>query len=222
MTTLAVQKREAKGPKAGALRRAGSLPAVVYGAHQASTPITVDARAFEKALEAAGESTIVSLEGLGAALPTLIHEVDLDPVTHKPRHIDFYAVTKGQKVEVAVPLSYIGESPAVKAGANMNMVKVLHELDIEADPMNLPHELEVDIGGLASVGDQIHAKDIRLPAGVTLITDPEEVIVLIQEVEEEKVEEAPVDLSAIEVEGKGKEEGEGEAGEGEAGEEESK
>ena len=136
MTTLEVKKRETAGPKAGALRRAGSLPAVVYGAHQASTPITVDARAFEKALEAAGESTIVSLEGLGAALPTLLHEVNLDAVTHLPRHVDFYAVTKGQKVEVAVPLSYLGESPAVKAGANM--VKVVHELEVEADTSPTP------------------------------------------------------------------------------------
>ena len=225
MTTLAVQKREKAGPKARALRRAGSIPAVVYGAHQASTPITVDARAFEKALEAAGESTIVSLEGLGTALPTLIHEVDLDPVLHTPRHVDFYAVTKGQKVEVAVPLVYVGESLAVKDGANL--VKVLHELEVEADPVNLPHELEVDISSLAAVGDQIHAGEVRLPAGVTLITDPEEVILLIQEVEEEPEEvAAPADLSAIEVEGKGlatqagKEVAEGE--EAEAGAEEAK
>ncbi len=211
MTTLTVAKREAKGPKAPALRRAGSLPAVVYGAHQVATAIVVDARAFGKALASAGESTIVSLEGLGASLPTLIHEVDLDPVTHMPRHVDFYAVTKGEKVEVAVPLEFVGESPAVKAGANL--VRVLHELEVEADPMNLPHELTVDVSVLAEVGSQIHAADVRLPAGVTLVTEPEEVVALIQEVEEEVAEEAaPADLSAIEVEGKGKEEGaEGEA-----------
>ena len=198
---LQVDKRDTG--TARALRRAGALPAVVYGAHQASTAIAVDARAFGKALEAAGESSIVTLEGLGAPLSTLIHEVDLDPVTYLPRHVDFYAVTKGQMVEVAVPLSYVGESPAVKLGANL--VKVLHEIEVEADPMNLPHEIEVDVSLLAEVGDQIHAKNLALPSGVTLVTDPEEVIALIQEVEEEKVEEAPVDLSAIEVEAKGKE-----------------
>ena len=209
MTTLTVAKRGVPGLRAPALRRAGQLPAVVYGAHQASTPITVDARAFGKALASAGESTIVSLEGLGAPLATLIHEVDLDPVLHTPRHVDFYAVTKGQKVEVAVPLEFVGESPAVKAGANL--VRVLHELEVEADPINLPHELEVDISILVAVGEQIHAKDVRLPAGVMLMTDPEEVIVLIQEVEEEPEEVAPpVDLSAIEVEAKGKEAEEGE------------
>ena len=210
MTTLTVARREATGPKAPALRRAGALPAVVYGAHQAATAIVVDARAFGKALASAGESTIVSLEGLGGpALATLIHEVDLDPVTHLPRHVDFYAVTKGEKVEVAVPLEFVGESPAVKAGANL--VRVLHELAVEADPANLPHEITIDVSILAEIGAQIHAGDVKLPAGVTLVTDPEEVVALIQEVEEEPEEvAAPADLSAIEVEGKGKETEEGE------------
>src|SRR3989344_1608651 len=203
MTTLPVQKREAAGATARALRRAGSLPAVVYGAHQAATSIVVDARAFGKALEAAGEATIVSLEGLGTpALATLIHEVDLDPVLHTPRHVDFYAVTKGQKVEVAVLLEFVGESPAVKAGANL--VRGLHELTVEADPMSLPHEFVIDVSVLAEVGAQIHASDVQLPTGVMLITAREEFIALIKKVEGEPEEvAAPADLSAIEVEGKG-------------------
>ncbi len=204
MLTLSVEKREGAGAKASAIRRAGKVPAVVYGGTHASTPISVDARAFDKVLREAGESTIVSLQGLGADVPTLIHEVDLDPVLHIPRHIDFYAVTKGQKVEVAIPLSFVGESAAVKAGANL--VKVMHELEVEADPMQLPHEIEVDLAKLAAIGDQIHAGDLVLPAGVTLNIEPEEVVVLVQEVVEEVAEEAPADLSSIEVEKKGKEE----------------
>ncbi|HUY62489.1 MAG TPA: 50S ribosomal protein L25 [Candidatus Paceibacterota bacterium] len=205
MPTLAIEKRAAAGAKAPALRRAGKLPGVVYGRNQEATPIAVDARAFAKVLTEAGESTIVSLTGLGAGdVPTLIHEVDLDPISHQPRHVDFYAVTKGQKVEVAIPLEFVGESPAVEAGANL--VKVLYELLVEADPMNLPHDITVDLSSLAAIGDQIHARDLMLPAGVALITEPEEVIVLVQEVVEEKEEEAaPADLSTIEVEEKGKE-----------------
>ena len=81
-----------------------------------------------------------------------------------------------------------------------------------ADRMSLPHELVVDVSGLAEVGAQIHAGDLKLPAGVSLALDPEEVVALIQEVEEEPVEEAsPVDLSAIEVEAKGKETEDGES-----------
>ncbi len=210
MLTLSVEKRDEAAASSGALRRAGSLPAVVYGANQASTPITVEARAFQKVLREAGEATIVSLTGLGASLPTLIHEVDLDPLTSLPRHVDFYAVTKGEKVEVAIPLEFIGESPAVEAGANL--VKVLHEIEIEADPMNLPHDIPVDLAVLAAINDRICAKDLVLPAGVTLVSEPDEVIALVQEVVEEKEEVvAPAGISAIEVEKKGKEEAGAEA-----------
>lgn len=203
MLKLKAEKR-AEGARAAAIRRAGSVPAVVYGPHQAAMPIAVDARAFGKVFREAGESSVISLEGLGADLPVLVHEVDLDPVAHAPRHIDFYAVTKGEKIEVAIPLAFVGESEAVRAGANL--VKVLHELEVEADPMKLPHELEVDITVLAAVGDRIAAKDIKLPSGVTLVTDPEEVVALVQEVAEEKEETSAADLGAIEVEKKGKEE----------------
>jgi large subunit ribosomal protein L25 len=212
MLTLTVEKRSGTGAKAPALRRAGIIPGVVYGAHKEATPVSVKATAFQKVLREAGEATIVSLAGLGEPLPTLIHEVDLDPLTNLPRHVDFYAVTKGQKVEVAIPLAFEGSSPAVEAGANL--VKVLHELEVEADPMNLPHDIKVDISVLVKIGDRIHASDLKLPAGVALALPPEEVVALVQEVVEEKVEEvaAPADLSAIEVEKKGKEE----AAEGEA------
>ncbi len=215
MLTLTVNKRA--GTNVPALRRTGSIPAVVYGAHQESTPITVEARAFEKVLREAGEATIVSLEGLGEPLPTLIYEVDLDPITNHPRHVDFYAVTKGEKVEVAIPLVFVGESPAVDAGANL--VKVLHEIEVEADPMNLPHEIAVDLSVLAKIDDQIHAKDLALPPGVMLVTDPNGVVALAQEVVEEKEEVAvpTADIASIEVEKKGKEkEGEAEAPEAKA------
>ena len=205
MLTLAVEKRIDAGASAPALRRAGSIPAVVYGAHHAATPISVEARAFEKVLREAGEATIVSLTGIGESLPTLIHEVDLDPLTNHPRHVDFYAVTKGEKVEVHVPLEFIGESPAVEKGANL--VKVFHELEVEADPMNLPHNINVDVSVLVALGDKIHASDIVLPSGIKLVTPAEEVVALVQEIVEEKEEEiAPVDISSIEVEKKGKEE----------------
>jgi len=203
MLTLTVEKRDTKNTGPKALLRAGSIPAVVYGAHHESTPISVPSLAFVKVLREAGEATIVSLGGLGAALPTLIHEVDLDPLTNQPRHIDFYAVTKGEKVEVAIPLTFEGSSPAVEAGANL--VKVLHEIDIEADPMNLPHAISVDLSLLVAINDQIHVRDLKLPAGVELVTSVDDVVVLVQAVVEEKEEAAvPADLSAIEVEKKGK------------------
>ncbi|MEK7179670.1 MAG: 50S ribosomal protein L25 [Patescibacteria group bacterium] len=207
MLTLKVEKRKENGASAPVLRRAGGIPGVVYGAHHTATPIAISAIAFGKVLREAGEATIVSLAGLGEPLPTLIHEVDLDPLTNLPRHVDFYAVTKGEKVEVHIPLEFIGVSAAVEAGANL--VKVMHELEVEADPMNLPHDIKVDISALKVLGDKIHASDLILPKDITLVTPAEEVVALVQEVVEEKEEEvvAPVaDIASIEVEKKGKEE----------------
>ncbi len=211
MHTLTATKRDTAS-SLSALRRAGSLPAVVYGPKQKAVSIVLPLKAFEKMLRVAGESSIIELSGVEAApLQVLIHDVDHHPVTSVPRHADFYAIEKGAKVEVKVPLVFVGESPAAKDGANI--VKVLHEVEIEAEAAALPHELKVDISLIQKIGDQIRAKDIVLPAGVTLNTALEEVIALAQEVKEEVVE-APVavDLSAIEVEKKGKEEVEGEAG----------
>ena len=210
MLTLKVEKRTNDSANASVLRRAGSIPAVVYGAHQPSTPIAIEARTFEKVLREAGEATIVSLTGLHgptSTLPTLIHEVDLDPLTNQPRHVDFYAVTKGEKVEVAIPLTFVGESPAVEQGANL--VKVLHEIEVKADPMNLPHSIEVNLSVLVALGDRIYARDLVLPTGVEFTSELEEVVALVQEVIEEKEEVvAPIaDIASIEVEKKGKEEG---------------
>lgn len=204
MLTLSVEKRDKKVATLSSLRLAGSIPGVVYGAHQSSTPITLNAKAFAKILHEAGEATIVSLSGMGAALPTLIHEVSYDPLKGHPTHVDFYAVTKGEKVEVAIPLTFIGESPAVDAGANL--VKVMHEVEVKADPMNLPHDITVDLSLLKELNAQIHVKDLVLPAGVELMSEPEDVVVLTQEVAAERAEETSADIASIEVEKKGKEE----------------
>ena len=210
MLTLSVEKRDKTAATLSSLRLAGFIPGVVYGAHHESTPVSINAKAFAKILHEAGEATIVSLSGLGAAVPTLIHEVTYDPLKSFPTHVDFYAVTKGEKVEVAIPLTFIGESPAVEAGANL--VKVIHEVEVKADPMNLPHTIEVDLSMLKELNAQIHVKDLVLPKGVELVTDAEDVVVLTQEVTAEKVEEVVAsDIDSIEVEKKGKDEGAGSA-----------
>lgn len=206
MLTLPVEKRDKTVATLSSLRLLGFIPGVVYGARHESTSISINAKNFAKILHEAGEATIVSLSGLGAALPTLIHEVTFDPLKSFPTHVDFYAVTKGEKVEVAIPLIFIGESPAVEAGANL--VKVMHEVEVKADPMNLPHDITVDLSQLKELNAQIHMKDLVLPAGVELMSEPEDVVVLTQEVVAEKVEEVVAsNIDSIEVEKKGKDEG---------------
>ncbi|MEN9524521.1 MAG: hypothetical protein RL536_590, partial [Candidatus Parcubacteria bacterium] len=127
-------------------------------------------------------------------------------------HADFYVIEKGKKVEVAVQLVFAGVSPAVKDKAGI-LVKVHREIEIEAAPRDLPHDIAVDISKLVELTDVIKAKDLVLPKSVELKINPEEVIASIA-VAKEEVEEAPaaIDMSAIEVEAKGKEVKEGEEG----------
>mgnify|MGYP001571536065 FL=1 len=210
MITLKVEKRDIKEPL-GEMRKAGKIPAVFYGKKEAATSIKLPFAIFEKTLKEAGESTILHLEGDGIDVDVLIHEVDLDPVTDKPRHADFYAIEKGKKLEIKIPLEFIGVAPAVKDLGGV-LVKVMHEVEIEALPKDLPHKLEVDISSLATFDNVITAANIKLPEGVTLRIKPEEVVASVYEPKEEVVEVAPVDLSTIEVAKKGKEAKEGAEG----------
>lgn len=210
---LTVEKRDT-ATKPHALRRKGLLPAVVYGRSEKSTPITVDAKEFNKIFHAAGESTVISLKGLGIAKDALIHEVDFDVLTGVPMHADFYAIEKGQKVTVSVPLEFDGVSPAVKDKGGV-LTKIMHELEIECEPKDLPHAISVDISALVELDSQIHVSDLKLPPSAKISAALEEVVAMISIIQEEKEEEAaPADLSAIEIsEERGKKEEEGAAGE---------
>lgn len=219
MITLNVEKRDLK-VSLSEIRKAGKMPAVFYGKKEQSTPIMLPLAVFEKTLKEAGESTILHLDGEGIDVDVLIHDVDLDPVTDKPRHADFYAIEKGKKLHIQVPIEFVGVAPAVKDLGGI-LVKVAHEIDIEALPKDLPHNIEVDISKLATFDDVITAGEIKMPEGVTLKAKPEEIIASVYEPKDEVVEETPVDLSTIEVAKKGKEAKEGEEG-GEAPAEEKK
>jgi large subunit ribosomal protein L25 len=207
MLTLRTEIRD-KHTKPETVRKAGKIPAVFYGKKEASTPISVSNIDFLKVWGEAGESSVITLETPEGSKESLIQDVDIDPVTGNPRHADFYVFEKGHKVEVELPIEFIGISPAVKEQGGM-LVKVLHELKVEAMPKDLPHNIEIDTSVLLNFDDQITAQEIKLPPGVELLENPEEVVVLVSAPREEKEEEvAPIDLSSIEVEKKGKEEGE--------------
>jgi len=210
MLSLNVEKREKLG-KLESVRQAGKVPAVFYGPKEASTSISVSAIDFKKVWKKAGESSVIILKDeKGNEHEALIHEVDAHPLTGEARHVDFYVIEKGKKVQVAVPLVFSGISPAVKDLGGI-LVKVMRVMEIEAAPRDLPHELIVDISKLNTLTSTIHAKDITLPNGVELKIDANDVVASIAEAKEEVVE-APtaIDMSAIEVETKGKEPKEGE------------
>ncbi len=203
---LQASPREARGKKLVALRKEGVLPGVMYGAKEAALPLSLSLKDFEKLFATAGESTLIVLKGLGADKEVLVHDVSHDPVSGAIIHVDFYAVEQGKTLTVDVPLEFVGEAPALKTPST-TLTKVLYEVEVECMPRSIPQHLEVDLSSLAEVGDAIYLKDIKLPSGVELVADGEDVIVIVSEVEEEV--ETPAegpDMSQIDVEKKGKKE----------------
>ncbi len=210
MNTLTATKR-GKAEKLATIRTNGMVPAVVYGAQVENQLISVLSTDFVKVFRLAGETSTIVLDIAGATekdksskVDVLIHEVQVDPIKGNPIHIDFLAVDMNKPVEVAIPLEFVGVAKAEKDGLG-TLVKVLHEIEVEALPKDLPHSIEVDVTSIETLEDQIHVGDIKLPKGVNLVTEENEVVALVAAAKEEK-EVAPVDLSAIEVEKKGKKE----------------
>lgn len=215
MNILTATKRS-KSDNLGVIRNNGMIPGVVYGVRVENTMVSVSSIDFEKIFKIAGESSTIVLEIKGdeskketaKKVDVLIHDMQVDPIKGFPTHIDFLAIDMNKAIRVNIPVEFIGLAPAEKDGLGV-MVKVLHEIEIEALPKDLPHNVTVDVSVLLLLGDQIHVKDIVLPKGVTAKTQADEVVALIAAIKEEPVEEAPVDLTAIEVEKKGKQDEEG-------------
>lgn len=180
----------ASGANLKDLRRGGQVPAVVYGNNVENTLIHIEEIALKKAHMKAGESTLVELDIDGKSMPVLFHSVDLDPVSDRMIHVDFYAVDMKKEVEAEVHVRFENESPAVKDGAIL--VTALHEILVQALPANLPHDLALDISKLTTMGGTLTVADIVVPTGVTILTPADTVVVIAQEPREEVVEEAPV------------------------------
>ena len=185
MLELEIKARDSKESNES-LRAGGSIPAVLYGPKEDATAISVDGRVFERLFKQAGETTIIKLKGVGDDKETLVHDVQLHPVTDMPLHADFYVLEKGKKIEIKIPLEFVGVAPAEKAGHIV--VKALHEVEIEVLPTELPQHLDVDISKLENVGDHITAKEIKLPPSAELKTDAEEIVASVTAFVEEKIE----------------------------------
>ena len=198
---IKAEKREVFGKALSEARLRGELPAVIYGPKEEAMPVFVPFGVFKKIWHEAGESTLIELNIDGAKKDVLIHDVDIDPIKSYPRHVDFYAVDLTKKLTVSVALVFEGEAPAVKLGGIL--VKVMREVEVEAMPKDLPHEIKVDVSSLEWFEDRITIADLKLPKGVMAVAEPEEVVVL---AEAPKLEEAPaeeaVSLADIEIVGR--------------------
>ncbi len=203
MFEIQTENREVFGKKLEPFRKKGKLPAVLYGPKEKTQPIFISLKDFKKLWNEAGESTVIQLNLDDTKKEVLIQGVAMDPVKGEPVHVDFYAVQMDKPIQASVSLVFEGISPAVKNLGGI-LVKVMHEIEVEALPKNLPHELSVDISTLANFEDKISAKAIILPKGVKLISNPDETIALIEAPrgEEAPAAEEKIAFEEIEVVGK--------------------
>jgi large subunit ribosomal protein L25 len=186
---LEVSKREITGKKVRFLRRQGIVPANIYGHGIESTPINVDTRSLKHLLSHAGKTDLISLKVDNSKDPirVLMREIQKNPLTDEPLHVDFYKVSMTEKIKTEVPLVFIGEAPVLKKVKNSSIFHLIDSLYIEALPDDLPHSLEVDVSHLEELDHTIHVKDIPLGRGITLLSDPEQMAVKVAEVKKEEV-----------------------------------
>jgi large subunit ribosomal protein L25 len=194
---LQATKREILGKKVGALRRAGKLPAVLYGHRIESTPIMLDAREATLRLSHLTTSSLVMIDLEGTEYPALVREKQRDYLKNRLLHLDFQVISMTEKVTTKVGIELTGTAPAVKA-FNAVIVTVLNELEIECMPQELPARVVIDISGLTEVGAALHVRDVVISDQVKILDDPDETIVVASATREEKavVEEAAVEEEA--------------------------
>ncbi len=176
---LAVEKRSTLGKNEARRSRAGGrIPAVVYGAGKPNVPISVDRKSLSDLFrEGAGENAIflLKLAGSDQSRHAMIREMQRDPVSRKPLHIDFVRVLMDVKVTVNVPIEIVGVAKGVKQDQGILDV-VTREIEIECLPSNIPAHIAVDVSELA-IGDAIRVAELPAMEGVQIVDNPEKVVV---------------------------------------------
>ena len=210
---LKASKRDVIGKQVKALRRAGQLPAIMYGRHTENPiAIVLDTRDTTRALAKVSSSSLVMIDLDGQQIPALIREKQRDFIKNRLLHIDFLVVSLTEKLTASVSIELTGLSLAVK-DFNAVLVSGLSEIEVECLPTDLPEKIVVDLAALAKVGDTIHVSDLVLAENIKILSSPEEMIVIATAAKVEEVVEAVVAPVAgseeVEVIEKGKKEEEG-------------
>jgi large subunit ribosomal protein L25 len=177
--TLKLTERTELGKAVKALRRSGQVPANIYERGAASQAVSVPLTDMTRVYHAAGKHHPVELTIGNKKRLAMIKDVDLEPVKGWIRHVGFHAVNKNETVEAEIPVRIDGDIPAERIS-----LMVLHTLDtvvVEALPGDLPDELLVDGAKLAEVGDKVSVADLVAPEGVTILTDPDQTIAVVEE-----------------------------------------
>src|SRR3990167_5520227 len=203
---LKASLRDAKKGAVSRIRTSGGIPAVLYGHKIKNANLALDAKEFGLVYKTAGESSVLKLEVEGEKSPrnVLIHDTALDPVKGSVAHIDLYEVLMDEKIRTGIHLIFEGESAAVKSEGGV-LVKNIYEIEVEALPADLPHEIKVDISKLATFQDSITLADLPVSPKVKVFGDPKEIIAKVAPPRTQEEVVAKVEDIKVETEEKKKE-----------------
>lgn len=158
-------------------RRAGQVPAVLYG-HGEPRPILVEARGIDKALRTgAGSNVVIGLKLEGAEELAIVRDLQRQSLTRAITHIDFQRVLLTEKITTTVPLEISGIAPALKEGGIL--MQMIREVEVEALPLSIPDRIAVDVTKLAAIGDSVHVGELTMPEGVEMVTGADVTVVTI-------------------------------------------
>lgn len=182
--------REVVGKKTASLRRKGITPIHLFGRDMESLTLQCDSVQLERAIAKVGMTRPIDLELDNKAKDgsVFIREIQRDPIKRGVLHADFYLVRKGEKIRLDVPIVFIGEAPAMKEKGRI-LTQATSKLSIECLPDNIPSQVQVDISALTGLDKTITVKDIVLGPDITVDEDPDQLIVKVSEMAEERVEE---------------------------------
>jgi large subunit ribosomal protein L25 len=206
---LQAKSRDVHGKKAKQLRAESWVPAVMYGPDTPSLSIQADERLLSRAIMTAGSTSLINLSIEGETKPhvVLAREIQRNPVNDRLLHVDFLELRLTEMVKTFPRLVIIGEAPIVKSGAAV-LIHGMTEVEVECLPTDLINSIEVDISALEGMGDAVTVGQLPVPPGVTILADPNDVVVSVvpARVELEEVEEEVWEEEGIEIDQEGEEE----------------
>jgi large subunit ribosomal protein L25 len=165
----------------GALRRSGFVPGNVYGPGKKSLPVQVEAKAFQGIVREASPTTMINLTIGSETEPRSVYlqHIQWQWLKREPFHLDFYEVNLKRHMRSTIQLIFRGESPAAKL-ADVVLIQPASQIHVEALPDDMPEAIVVDLSVLKEIDQSIHARDLKLPEGVTLLGDPDDLIARVQ------------------------------------------
>jgi large subunit ribosomal protein L25 len=169
---LKAEKRDVIGKQVRAMRRAGKLPAVIYGRHTDPVSIALDAHNASLVLGRLTSSSLVTIDLDGQEYQALVREKQRDYIKNRLLHVDFLAVSLNETLTATVSINFVGVSTAVK-DFNAVLVTNLQSLEVECLPTDLPERIEVDISVLNRPGESIRVRDVKVSDKVRILDDPD-------------------------------------------------